>query len=233
MYMNVTSDAALALGMAWDSLGSVQKAYYTPASKVLQFPLSMGTSWTSNTTLSASAGSINLENNYVVDGEGTLIIPGGQSVAVLRVKNLMVMDLGILKDTTTTYSFYAKSQREVATIIAPKTIFGFPIPGSISYSSLDQGSVGEQKNNIFTLLPNTPNPFAGQTTISYMLHKDANVKVVVCDQLGKAIATLADGFAFAGRQSVNFDAKQLPSGTYYYTVTAEGKSLTMPMTVTK
>lgn len=104
---------------------------------------------------------------------------------------------------------------------------------SVRTFTMASSGVREKMNDVFTLLPNTPNPFAGATTISYMLHKDAHVKIVVHDQLGKEIATITDGIATAGTQSVSFDAKQLPSGTYYYTVTAGGKSLTMAMSVTK
>lgn len=334
LFMTLSASSASALGSSWDSSGTVHKIYYTPANVVAQFPMSLGVQWTSNTVLTYSQDpgtSIPVTNQYEVDAEGILTFPGGQSKEVLRIKTMQIIDLGFYIDTTTIYTFAAKSDRESASIIAPKSVFGFPLPGSISYftgaggggnqdvteapqltlpadgatitateATLEWGTVAnassyhmqvsqaldfqtivhdnmisgtsktyafvpglyfwrvagvsaenkegtwsairsftmatsgvEEENYIFALEPNHPNPFTTETKIGYTLRSDSYVTIVVHDQLGNKVATLVDGMEYRGSHTAIFDARELPSGQYYYTLTAGGQSITMPMILIK
>ncbi len=68
----------------------------------------------------------------------------------------------------------------------------------------------------FELMQNYPNPFNPSTTIEFSLPKRTNVKLTVYNILGKKIAELADGNYDAGSYSIIFNAKDLPSGVYFY-----------------
>ena len=82
---------------------------------------------------------------------------------------------------------------------------------------------GEDVVTSFALDPAYPNPFNPVTTIGYALPHEAKVSLVVYDILGREVEVLVDGFKDAGRHSVQFDAANLPSGTYFYRlVTPEG-----------
>ncbi len=71
---------------------------------------------------------------------------------------------------------------------------------------------------------NYPNPFNPSTTIRFGLNKAANVSLRIYDVLGKHVATLFDNeYKAAGTYDVTFDASQLASGTYIYTLTAGNK----------
>ena len=72
----------------------------------------------------------------------------------------------------------------------------------------------------FSLTQNYPNPFNPSTVISYGLPKDANVDISVYDLLGKKVSSLVNGFQPAGSYNVTFNAANLPSGTYIYTIKA-------------
>ncbi len=80
----------------------------------------------------------------------------------------------------------------------------------------------------FELYQNYPNPFNPTTTIIYAIPKvgDANfaspttVKLVVYDALGREIATLVNKKQAPGKYSVQFNANNLPSGVYFYTLRA-------------
>jgi uncharacterized delta-60 repeat protein len=72
----------------------------------------------------------------------------------------------------------------------------------------------------FRLAQNYPNPFNPVTIISYDIPKDEFVELKVYDILGKEIASLVNENLVAGKYSVNFDASNLPSGTYIYTIRA-------------
>ena len=67
-----------------------------------------------------------------------------------------------------------------------------------------------------TLMQNYPNPFNPSTTIGYEIGSDGQVRIEVCDVLGRTVATLVNGPLRAGRHSVVFDASGLPSGVYFY-----------------
>jgi predicted GH43/DUF377 family glycosyl hydrolase len=73
----------------------------------------------------------------------------------------------------------------------------------------------------FQLYQNYPNPFNPMTTIKWEIPESGQVKLIIYDILGKAIATLIDDeFRSAGKFEVEFDASSLPSGIYFYQLKA-------------
>ena len=72
----------------------------------------------------------------------------------------------------------------------------------------------------FALEQNYPNPFNPATTISYSIKKPADVELLVHDLLGRKVAILVDKHQTAGRYEVSFDASDLSSGIYLYTLRA-------------
>jgi hypothetical protein len=74
--------------------------------------------------------------------------------------------------------------------------------------------------NEFTLDQNYPNPFNPSTSINYTLAERSNVSVKVYDVLGNEVATLVNSTQEAGAHAINFDASDLASGLYIYTLKA-------------
>ncbi len=70
----------------------------------------------------------------------------------------------------------------------------------------------------FALYQNYPNPFNPTTTIEFDIPERTNVKIVIYDILGREIEKLVDGELDAGRYKVKFNAQNLPSGVYFYTI---------------
>lgn len=74
--------------------------------------------------------------------------------------------------------------------------------------------------NNFTLDQNYPNPFNPSTTIKYSVAERSNVTIKVYDMLGKEVASLVNSVKDAGSYEVNFNAQNLASGMYVYSITA-------------
>jgi len=97
-------------------------------------------------------------------------------------------------------------------------------------------SVKDTKSTIpdqFVLKQNYPNPFNPSTTIEFSLPKRANVQLNVYNVLGKKVAQLADGNYDSGNYSILFDAKNLPSGVYFYQLKTDNFEVVKKMQLIK
>ncbi len=74
----------------------------------------------------------------------------------------------------------------------------------------------------FSLGQNYPNPFNPSTTIDFMLPVPGFVTIQVYDLLGQEVASILRGAKPAGSHRATFDARNLPGGTYFYSLRAAG-----------
>ncbi|MFQ5674925.1 MAG: DUF4331 family protein [bacterium] len=77
----------------------------------------------------------------------------------------------------------------------------------------------------FIIDQNYPNPFNPSTTIRYHVKVAENIKLKVFNALGQEVATLVDEHKTPGTYSLNWDARGLASGTYYYRLEVGGEAL--------
>jgi len=92
---------------------------------------------------------------------------------------------------------------------------------------------GDLTPKSFTLAQNYPNPFNARTNIDFELTRGGHVLLSVFDITGAKVATLVNGNFEAGKHQVNWDAENLSSGVYYYTLKANGSDMTRKMTLLK
>jgi Secretion system C-terminal sorting domain len=72
----------------------------------------------------------------------------------------------------------------------------------------------------FSLEQNYPNPFNPSTTISFNLPVDANVTIKIFNSIGEELRTLVGKEFNAGLHKINFNAENLTSGIYIYSIRA-------------
>jgi hypothetical protein len=77
----------------------------------------------------------------------------------------------------------------------------------------------------FELHQNYPNPFNPVTTIRYSLPAEADVKLTLFDISGREVVGLVSGRQGKGNHSVNFNAEDLTSGMYIYSLKVDGKTV--------
>ncbi len=87
--------------------------------------------------------------------------------------------------------------------------------------------------NGFSLDQNYPNPFVNSTTFNYTLPTDAAIRITLSDMTGKIVKELVSGRVSQGDHSVTFDASQLSSGTYVYTLESGNTKLSKDLVLTK
>jgi hypothetical protein len=136
--------------------------------------------------------------------------------------------------TVATVSLPAKADSTGLTVLAyPPT---FPVTtGShtlavtssgvnLDFVQLSKVVVGVPPDNglptVFALEQNYPNPFNPSTTIQFSLPKASDTKLTVYNVLGQRVATLVNEHMTAGVHSVQFDARSIASGVYFYRLEA-------------
>lgn len=97
-------------------------------------------------------------------------------------------------------------------------------------------SESEELPASYSLLQNYPNPFSANaalgnpaTTITFSLPKEELVNIVLFNTLGQPLQTLLHEKRRAGLHSIQFEARDLPAGIYFYKMTAGNYSKTLKL----
>ncbi len=92
---------------------------------------------------------------------------------------------------------------------------------------------GETVVETYELSQNFPNPFNPETVIKYQIPEAGHVTVKVYDMLGREVASLVNETQQKGRYELKFNAGQLASGVYIYSIKAGKFSSTKKMMLLK
>jgi hypothetical protein len=85
----------------------------------------------------------------------------------------------------------------------------------------------------FALAQNYPNPFNPTTELSFNISVPADASLIIYNVMGEEVATLFNGFAIAGEHNFIFDASQLSTGVYFYSLETKGLRHTRKMLLVK
>ena len=84
------------------------------------------------------------------------------------------------------------------------------------------------------VLQNAPNPFAGRTSIAFILPRAGRVTGDIFTIDGRLVSRLCDGFMIPGRHAIEWDGRdgngqRVACGVYFYTVRFGSQSITKKM----
>ena len=162
------------------------------------------------TSFEAVAGDNSVTLNWItgaeIQNDRFEILRDGDKVAAIPATNSPTgshyswTDNAAINGTTYTYTLTSVSiQGEVDEL---RTVEATPhrLAAVISESALHQ---------------NYPNPFNQTTSLTYDLKETGYVTLTMYNVIGQPVATLVNDRVMAGRHTVMFDAKELPSGIYF------------------
>jgi hypothetical protein len=103
-------------------------------------------------------------------------------------------------------------------------------PDTIAYNAINPSNILHPSS--FTLSA-YPNPFNPQTTLSFTLPQQGNVKLDIFDVNGRKVKELTDEVLSAGEHHVTFDGSSLPSGIYFARMNFAGTTQTQKLLLLK
>jgi len=149
----------------------------------------------------------------------------------LDISNLFALIFNLLymqnEDMPLFMPFYSvpPAEADLVNVISPNETpdinFYLPLIDFSLLLNLPVITENDQMPNSFQLSQNYPNPFNPGTTIEFALPKAAHVKLDVYNALGQKVATLLNHQLSAGDYNIQFEAKNLASGIYYYKIEAD------------
>ena len=122
--------------------------------------------------------------------------------------------------TSTVHNNYSFTDRNLNTGKYNYRLKQIDFNGNFEYFNLiNEVVIGIPDN--FDLSQNYPNPFNPSTKINFELPADSKVSIELYDISGKEVTKILNEFKTAGYYTVNFNASNLSSGTYFYKITLE------------
>lgn len=94
-------------------------------------------------------------------------------------------------------------------------------------------NTGSITPSIINLKQNYPNPFNSATIIEYSLPEETSVTITLYDLAGREIEILDSGHKLSGNHKIQFDARYLSSGMYYYQLRTNNYQTTHSMILLK
>ncbi len=208
------------------------------------FSDNFGSNYISNGTPTVRSGTINVTG----DAWGTINLPIGSFPNALRVKYIIsTKDSSnpgapiVFVTNTTSYVWFVPGKKypvfEIvySTLLFNGTLFASSKTVNYNASSTPIGiqQISTEVPDDYDLSQNYPNPFNPNTVIRFQIRRSSDVRLVVYDILGKQITELVNQNKNAGTYEVDWNASGIPSGVYYYKLSAGDYSETKKMILIK
>jgi len=134
--------------------------------------------------------------------------------------------------TTTEPQHYSFTDTELSNGVYRYRLKQVDLDGSFIFSEQVEISINVPPAE-FKLSQNYPNPFNPSTTIRFSIPEAENVVLKIYDIIGNETVTLTDERLSAGNYNINFNASDLSSGIYFYSLDAGSFGATKKMILLK
>ena len=162
-------------------------------------------------------------------------------IALNTVEEVTILPDGSLNIVSTTPLNYSRTNlmavnyKGTVAVFGGKDASGKVVPYVEISEDIDDVANNSPLPEGFRLYQNYPNPFNPETIISYQLAKGSFVTLKIYDTIGREIETLVNKYQQPGVYNSQFSIfnSQLPSGIYFYRLTAGNYSSTKKMILLK
>lgn len=153
-----------------------------------------------------------MENNYIEAGTGALVI--------IPVKEREIRsDIETKASLTLVDASFSDPYGRLLPVGEVASVQGVQTSGEVDIP------------RVFKLEQSCPNPFTTRTTISFSIPKDAWVTLKVYNLTGQLVEILVDEPMSIGYHKVDWDARDVPSGLYFYRIQADEYTATKRMII--
>ncbi|MCK9423266.1 MAG: T9SS type A sorting domain-containing protein [Bacteroidales bacterium] len=134
----------------------------------------------------------------------------------------------VMNDVNNQLLFWTFSKRPVLLQFDPHN--QIVLKGGSTVVGVDEPQQDKYSMNLYQ---NAPNPVESKTTISYEIPMNTEVQLDIMNIMGETVIKVGKTLQQTGEHSVNLDFSNLPSGIYFYKLTAGNNILTKKLIVSK
>lgn len=121
--------------------------------------------------------------------------------------------------TSSGLRYYSFTDKDLLAGVYKYKLKQIDFSGSFNYSAIVETEISPIE---FVVQQNYPNPFNASTVIEFFLKENSSVNLKIFNTLGRTIREDDYGFMQPGGHKVNLNFNGLPSGTYFYQLSATG-----------
>lgn len=140
---------------------------------------------------------------------------------------------GMLNGETFSIVLFDKSEDVIIELEVNRWEKGDNVFSKDGISVISSISTSTEIEQELELYQNVPNPVMDNTSISFYLPEDGNVRLAVSNTIGQEIMTLASDNYTKGMHTIQMDANTMSTGVYFYKLESNNKSITKQLTLVK
>jgi len=195
-------------------------------------PTPLGTAYVTNISASVSStpgvpypvpwpnwGTVNLTSNNIMASDPFVVAFTSEGDSTTQPRVMITESPEPSKVTSLTYLSSEGKWFYITSNDAGDSVYTYLIRAYLSF--INTGGIKETIEivpGLYSLRQNYPNPFNPVTRISYQIPSEGYVTLTVFDMLGRIVTTLVSEVEQAGEHNVEFNARGLSSGIYFYTL---------------
>ena len=195
--------------------------------------LILGSAWETSPELGDEIAVYDSERNLVSSVAWRPEQEGHSGMAIWGDDETTLEKEGMLNGETFSIVLFDKSEdiiTELEVNVWEKGDNVFSKDGISVISSISTSTVIEQELELYQ---NVPNPVMDNTSISFYLPEDGDVRLTVSNTIGQEIMTLASDNYTKGMHTIQMDANTMSTGVYFYKLESNNKSITKQLTLVK